>query len=104
MNDWLSACADAELLLLGLRFRFGLSQREIAPLLKVHEGTISRRTDQLCKNCLEAVGQRLVEQGWTGDDVFDYIRTEMAGLLLAHPRLAADYLAKVLGCPLPESA
>jgi RNA polymerase sigma factor (sigma-70 family) len=94
--ELLGTMDDGELLLLGLRFRFHLSQREIAQLLKVHEGTISRRTDQLSKHFQEHVSSRLVERGWTGEDVFGFIRTEMPGLLLDHPRLAVDQLARIL--------
>lgn len=95
-GDWLAGLSDAELVLLGLRFRFRLNQREIAQLLRVHEGTISRRTDQLSQRCVEYLGRRLDEQGWAGDDVFAFIRAEMAGVLLDHPRLAADHLARLL--------
>jgi RNA polymerase sigma factor (sigma-70 family) len=106
-GDWLAGLTDAELVLLGLRFRFRLSQREIAQVLRVHEGTISRRTDQLSRQCVEQVSRRLAEEGWAGDDVFEFIRTEMASLLLDHPRLAADHLAQVLarsGKQLPASS
>ena len=94
--DLLAELDDAELLLLGLRFRFHLSQREIAQVLKVHEGTISRRTDQLSQRFTEYLTRRLAEAGWTGDDVFAFVRTEMASVLLDHPRLAADHLAQLL--------
>lgn len=95
-RDWLTGLQDAELLLLGLRLRYRLSQREVAHLLQVHEGTISRRTDALRDQCLEAVGKCLREQGWAGDDLSDFIRTEMHSLLLDDPRLSADHLARLL--------
>jgi RNA polymerase sigma factor (sigma-70 family) len=104
VNEWLGQRDDDELLLLGLRLRFHLSQREVAQLLKVHEGTISRRADQLSQGCLEYLGQKLAEAGWTGDDLFDFVRTEMATLLLDHPSLSVDYLAQILarmGKPAP---
>jgi hypothetical protein len=95
-RDWLTQIGDAEILLLGLRLRYRLSQREVANLLGIHEGTISRRTDHLRDECLDFLGQRLVEQGWTGHDLSDFIRTEMAGLLLDDPRLSVDNLARLL--------
>jgi RNA polymerase sigma factor (sigma-70 family) len=95
-RDWLSQLTDQDILLLGLRLRYRLSQREVAAQLDIHEGTISRRTDHLRDECLEFLGQRLLEQGWTGDDLSEYIRTEMAGLLLDDPRLSVDNLARLL--------
>jgi hypothetical protein len=73
-------------------------------LLKVHEGTISRRADQLSQRCLEYLSERLTEAGWTGENLFDYVRTEMASLLLDHPSLSLDNLAQILsrmGKPVP---
>ena len=96
-HDWLDGLDENDLLLLGLRLRYRLSQRETAQLLQVHEGTMSRRTDQLRDRCLEFLERRLLEQGWTGDDLTGYIRTEMQNLLLDDPRLSADRLAQVLG-------
>jgi RNA polymerase sigma factor (sigma-70 family) len=104
VHDWLAERDDSELLLLGLRLRFHLSQRDVAQLLKVHEGTISRRADQLSQRCLEFLSQRLAEAGWTGENLFDFVRTEMGSLLLDHPSLAVDYLAQILarmGKPVP---
>ncbi len=95
-RDWLSELDDNEILLLGLRLRHRLSQREVAHLLGVHEGTISRRTDALRDQCLEFLSKRLVEAGWTGDDVSGFVRAEMHALLIDDPRLAADRLASIL--------
>jgi RNA polymerase sigma factor (sigma-70 family) len=95
-RDWLAGVDDNELLLLGMRLRYRLSQREVAQLLQVHEGTISRRTDQLRDHCLEFLSKRLIEQGWTGDNLAELVRTEMHNLLLDDPRLSADYLAHLL--------
>jgi RNA polymerase sigma factor (sigma-70 family) len=95
-RDWLGRLDEEELLLLGLRIRYRLSQREVAQLLKVHEGTISRRTDHLRDQCLEYLAKQLTEAGWTGDDIFELVRTEMIGLLLDDPRLSADALALIL--------
>ncbi len=95
-RDWVGDLKDAEVVLLGLRLRYRLSQREVANLLGIHEGTISRRTDQLRERCLEHIGRRLLEQGWIGDDLSDYVRTEMQGVLLDDPRLSADHLAHLL--------
>ena len=88
--------SDQEVLILGLRLRYRLSQREVANLLGVHEGTISRQTSQLRDRCLNHISARLVEQGWTGDDLSGLVLQEMGSLLLDEPRLAADHLASLL--------
>jgi RNA polymerase sigma factor (sigma-70 family) len=93
---WLRELPDAELLLLGLRLRYRLSQREVAALLGVHEGTISRQITSLRDRCLESVGQRLLADGWTGDDLSGFIYNEMEALLLDETRLSADALAHIL--------
>jgi RNA polymerase sigma factor (sigma-70 family) len=96
-REWLAELKESELLLLGLRVRYRLSQREVAQLLQVHEGTISRRNDQLRDSCLAHVSQRLSAEGWTGEDLSELIRTEMFSLLVDEPRLSADALAQMLG-------
>jgi hypothetical protein len=83
-------------LLLGLRLRYRLSQREVAHLLGKHEGNLSRQTDHLREKCLDFISQRLLEQGWTGGDLSTYIRTEMPGVLIDDPRLSVDRLAHLL--------
>ena len=95
-RDWLAGIDEEEVLLLGLRIRYRLSQREVAQLLKVHEGTISRRTDHLRDQCLEFLSRRLTEAGWTGDDLSELVRSEMISLLLDDPRLSVDALAQIL--------
>lgn len=95
-REWLSGIDEDEVLLLGLRIRYRLSQREVAQLLKVHEGTISRRTDQLRDQCLEHLSKELAKAGWVGEDVFELVRTEMISLLLDDPRLSIDALAQIL--------
>lgn len=95
-QDWLDTLSEKDVLFLGLRLRHRLSQREVANLLSVHEGTISRRTDALREQCLEFLSKRLMAAGWTGDDLFTYVRTEMHNLLLDDCRLSADNLAKLL--------
>lgn len=96
-RDWFSGIEKTELLILGLRLRYRLSQREVAGLLKMHEGTISRRIDALRDQCLDFISKRLIEQGWSGDDLSEFVRTEMGGVLLDDPRLSADNLARLLG-------
>lgn len=95
-RESLSDLTDADLLILGLRLRYRLSQREVAGLLGVHEGTVSRQTDKLRDRCLEYIQTTLAAQGWTGDDLEGLVLTEMAGVLLDEPRLAADRLAQLL--------
>lgn len=106
-QDWLGHISESERLILGLRWRYRMSQREVATLLGVHEGTISRQTDKLRDRALEEIGQQLVSQGWTGDELEEYILTEMGGLLVDDPRLSADQLGRILaarGKDLPGSA
>jgi DNA-directed RNA polymerase specialized sigma24 family protein len=95
-GEWAAGLKEVELLILGLRLRYRLSQREVAALLGMHEGTVSRRTDALRDECLERVGKCLLDQGWTGDDLSDYVRTEMQAVLLDDPRLSVDHLASLL--------
>lgn len=95
-RDWLAELDEAELLLLGLRMRYRLSQREVAHILGVHEGTISRQTTQLRDRCLERIGQRLIGEGWTGDNLSEFVMNEMGHLLTDEPRLSADQLATLL--------
>lgn len=96
-QDWLRTVAeDEDLLLLGLLWRYRLSQREVAKLLKVHEGTISRRVKQLAEKCLEYVAGALTTAGWMGDDLGSFLYSEMASVLLDEPRLSADNLARFL--------
>ncbi len=95
-RDWLDTLDDQSVILLGLRLRYRLSQREVASLLKVHEGTISRRTDQVRDQCLEFLQNRLTNEGWTGDDLSQLIRGEMHSVMLDDPRLSVDHLAALL--------
>ena len=36
-----------------------------------------RRTDALRDQCLDVLSRRLTESGWTGDDLSEFVRTEM---------------------------
>ncbi|MGF1580660.1 MAG: sigma-70 family RNA polymerase sigma factor [Gemmataceae bacterium] len=95
-REWLQSIGDKELLILGLRLRYNLSQRDVAGILEIHEGTISRRTDALSEQWKETVSKKMIERGWTGDNLSDYVRTEMRNLLLDDPRLSIDNLAQIL--------
>ncbi len=95
-RDWLASLNESEILILGLRLRYRLSQREVAALLGIHEGNVSRQTARLRDRCLERIGRHLQELGWTGDDLDDFVYKEMDSLLLDEPRLAADRLAALL--------
>jgi RNA polymerase sigma factor (sigma-70 family) len=95
-RDWLQELSESEQLILGLRWRYRMSQREVANLLGVHEGTISRQTDKLRDHALEVIGKRLIRDGWTGDDLEGYILTEMGSLLVDEPRLSAQELGRLL--------
>jgi RNA polymerase sigma factor (sigma-70 family) len=93
---FLEELEEHELLILGLRLRYRMSQRDVANSLGVHEGTISRQTTHLRDRCLESVSQRLVEQGWTGEDLSAFVLSEMGSLLMDEPRLSADHLSALL--------
>jgi RNA polymerase sigma factor (sigma-70 family) len=95
-RDWLAGLADNEVLILGLRLRYRLSQRDVAMLLGIHEGNVSRQTTKLRDHCLEQIGDRLRQLGWTGDDLSEFVLKEMDSLLLDEPRLSADRLAALL--------
>jgi RNA polymerase sigma factor (sigma-70 family) len=105
-REWIGTLTDDERLILGLRLRYRLSQREVAALLEIHEGNVGRRTDKLRERCLERIGEQLRAEGWTGDDLAGFVLTEMGELLMDDPRLTADHLARLLqakGRSLPES-
>jgi RNA polymerase sigma factor (sigma-70 family) len=95
-RDWFSTLGEQEVLLLGLRLRYKLSQREVAKLLGIHEGNVTRKIDAISQKCHEIIGQTLQEVGWTGDDLYGFIRKEMYSVLLEEPRLSADRLAALL--------
>jgi RNA polymerase sigma factor (sigma-70 family) len=95
-RGWLGTLSDHELVLLGLRWRYQLSQREAAQLLAVHEGTLSRQIDKLRERCLTEIQEQLESQGWVEDDLQGYILTEMAGVLRDDPRLSLANLAQTM--------
>lgn len=95
-REWFATLKDEEVLLLGLRLRYRLSQREVAKFLGIHEGNITRRVDAINKKCHERIGQALRELGWTGDDLYAFIRKEMYSVLLEEPRMSVDRLAALL--------
>jgi RNA polymerase sigma factor (sigma-70 family) len=106
-HEWLEALPSKDVLILGLRLRYQLSQREVAHILGLHEGTLSRQTDKLSELWKDTVSQKLLEHGWTGDDLSEYVHTEMRNLLLDDARLSVDYLAHLLaaqGKSLPTTA
>jgi RNA polymerase sigma factor (sigma-70 family) len=105
-REWLGSLDDDERLLLGLRWRYRLSQREAARLFGLNEGTLTRRTDKLRDRALEQIGSRLLAEGWTGDDLEGFVLTELGSLLTDDPRLSADQLGRLLaakGKALPAS-
>jgi RNA polymerase sigma factor (sigma-70 family) len=105
-REWLGGLEENDLLLLGLRGRCRMKQRDVAHLLGVHEGNISRQTAKLRDAGLDFIAARLSELGWTGDDLGDFVLKEMDSLLLDEPRLALDRLAGLLakrGKKLPRS-
>lgn len=95
-REWLDGLKDDEVLLLGLRLRYRLSQREAAKVLGIHEGNVTRRMDALSLKAHKQIERTLVELGWTGDDLHRLIQTEMLPLLLDEPRMGVDRLAAML--------
>jgi RNA polymerase sigma factor (sigma-70 family) len=95
-RTWLDELSEQELLLLGMRWRYRFSQRDIAARLKVHEGTISRQTDKLRDHCLQKIGEELTRSGWNGEELEEYILTEMQGVLMDEPRLGIEQLGQLL--------
>ena len=104
-REWLNSIDDEDRLLLGLRWRYKMSQREAAKLFGLNEGTLTRRTDKLRERALEQIGERLTAEGWTGDDLANFVATELGAVLTDDPRLSADNLGRILatkGQKLPE--
>ena len=95
-REWLNSIDDEERLLLGLRWRYRMSQREAAKLFGLNEGTLTRRTDKLRDRALEQIGERLSAEGWTGEDLASFVATELGAILTDDPRLSADNLARIL--------
>ena len=95
-REWLNQINQQERLILGLRYRYRMSQRDVAKILEIHEGTLSRQTTQLRDRCLEWVTRQMIAEGWTGDGLDEFIQNEMGNLLMEDPRLAADKLAGYL--------
>jgi RNA polymerase sigma factor (sigma-70 family) len=95
-REWLAGLSEQEILILGLRLRYRLSQRETAHLLGIHEGNVSRQTARLRDRCLEQISEHLRALGWMGEDLSVFVFTEMESLLLDEPRLSADRLAALL--------
>jgi DNA-directed RNA polymerase specialized sigma24 family protein len=95
-RDWLGSIDDEERLLLGLRWRYRMSQREASKLFGLNEGTLTRRTDKLRDRALEQIGGRLVAEGWTGEDLEGFVFTELGAVLTDDPRLSADHLGRLL--------
>lgn len=95
-RDWLDTLDDDDRILLGLRWRYKLSQRDAATIVGVHEGTLTRRTDKLREKALELIGTRLINEGWTGTDLEHLILNELGSVLTDDPRLSAAALGKLL--------
>ncbi len=95
-REWLEGLDDNQVLILGLRVRYRMSQREVARLVGIHEGNVSKQTTRLSEACFAFIGPRLHELGWTGEDLSAFILKEMESLLLDEPRFSADRLAALL--------
>jgi RNA polymerase sigma factor (sigma-70 family) len=95
-RDWLAHLKEEELALLGLRWRYRLSQREVAKVFGIHEGNIAKRIDKLRARCLEQIGRDMEANGFLGEDLQGFILREMDSLLLEEPQLTAESLARLL--------
>jgi RNA polymerase sigma factor (sigma-70 family) len=95
-RGWLDSLSEQELVLLGLRWRYQLSQREAAHLLGIHEGTLSRQIDKLRERCVTEIQSQLESQGWSEDNLQEYIMTEMAGVLVDDQRLSLASLGHLM--------
>ena len=95
-RDWLASLTDEDLLLIGLRLRFRLDQRQVATVWGIHEGNISKKYDKLEARFFEEVGGKLRTAGWTGDGLNEFVLTEMEALLLQEQRLSFDALTAML--------
>jgi RNA polymerase sigma factor (sigma-70 family) len=95
-QEWLSQLPEEDLLLLGLRWRYRLNQREAARLFGLNEGTLTRRTDKLRERALDFFRRRLEAEGWTGEDLTPFILSELGQVLTDDPRLSAEHLAFLL--------
>lgn len=104
-REWLRQIPDQDRLLLGLRWRYSLSQRKVSQIFAVNEGTITKRIDKLSHNAHGFICTWMAEQGWDGDSLIEIILSEMGSLLLDDPAFSADQLGKLLtamGKELPE--
>ena len=45
---------------------------------------------------LNQIGQRLLDEGWAGDDLAGFVLTELGAILTDDPRLSADHLGRLL--------
>jgi RNA polymerase sigma factor (sigma-70 family) len=95
-HAWLATLNDEQCLLLGLLWRYGLSQREVASKFGIHEGNISKRLDKLTDQFHAFVAARLEEAGWVSGDLYELVRTELASVLTDAPQLAGERLAGLL--------
>jgi RNA polymerase sigma factor (sigma-70 family) len=106
-REWLRTIDEDGQLLIGLRWRYRLSQREAAKLLGMHEGTLSRHTAAIRDRYLAYIEERMTEQGWTGSDVRDFILAEMESVLIDEPLLGVSSLARLIarrGLQVPDAA
>ena len=82
--------------MLGLRVRYRLTQREAASFLGIHESNVSRLTDKIRQNFVQMIEPKLLNAGWSGEDMIAFVNTEMETLILDDPRLSSESLAILL--------
>ena len=95
-QEWLETLSNQEKLLLGLRVRYRLTQREAASFLGIHESNVSRLTDKIRQNFVQMIEPKLLNAGWSGEDMIAFVNTEMETLILDDPRLSSESLAILL--------
>ena len=94
-REYLTKLKENELLILGLR-SYNLSQREVAALLQVHEGTVSRRTDQLREQCLDSLPNGCWSRAGPATTCRITCVRKCSVSCSTNPRLSVDYLAHLL--------
>ena len=95
-RETMEELSDQDVLLLGLRWRYRLTQREVAALLDRNEGNVSRQIAHLRDRWLDIISQRLQAEGWSGEDLTELIEAEMGQVLFDEPRIAGTNLRRLL--------
>ena len=96
-HECLGGLKDNDLLMLGLRLRYRLSQREVAAVLGKHEGNLSRQTDHLRQQWRSASASVSWPRVGPATTCPNMSAPKCPAVLLDDPRLSVDHLAHLLG-------